>query len=471
MNNNNIKKYISFFLIFLSLIFISLLAYSASYSVFVGDDYSHAVSIGVYNINFIDYFKKCLEFVKNVYLTWQGTYSAMFFQAILSPLNNGGFISLRIIMILNVLLLFLSIFLFIFKGLNFNKDNLFIKSILFFLVTLLIIGYISYEETFYWFSGSTSYSIPLIFTINGITLYLLYRKNKKIGYIILSMLCGVISGGASLTVVALGCYINLLILLFDIFTSKKVDSLALNNFLVYLIFGLVNVLAPGNYLRFEYETGNLSFNILKTLYYAFLMWGYRGFILLSKNILLLSFLISILLGYKYGNKDNLKYKLIFSILSILTPFVIAFPVALSMGETLSLSKRVMFIMDIALILAVLSIGYYLGCLINKYRPNIFDKLKTMTIILSILSLIFIRPTNIINVSRQLIDGSYKQYYDTYIELCDYLKMLKWNKVGIKSDKMPKALDSFYNFYLYDWQNWVNKSIAQYYDLITLALEN
>lgn len=469
--NNKYKKYLSIFLLVISFLLIGILTLTTSFTVFVGDDYSHALSIGVYNVGFLEYLKAVFSFVKNVYLTWQGTYSAMFFQALLSPLNNGGFTSLRIIMILNCLLLFLSIFLFIFKGLNFNKDNFFIKSILFFLVTVLLIVYISYEETFYWFSGSTSYSMPLIFTINGITLYLLYRRNKKLIYIILSMLCGIVTGGASLTVVALGCYINLLIVLYDIFKNKKVDSLALINFLIWLICGLINVLAPGNYLRFEYETGTSSFNLIQTLYYAFLMWGYRGLSLLSKNILLLSFLIAILLGYKYGNKDNLKLKVIFSLLTILTPFVVAFPVALSMGDKLQISKRIMFIMDIGLILAILLIGYTLGTLINKYKPAIYNKLKYLSIIVGILSLIFIKPTNIININRQLINGDYKEYYDTYIELTDYLSILTWNKVGIPSKMMPKDLDGFYNFYLNDWQDWVNKSIAQYYNLITLALEN
>lgn len=87
-----------------------VIAASAGFTVLVGDDFTHGVRVGVFHAPFFQYFAASLQYMKEIYLDWQGTYFAMFLQALLSPINNFGLPQLKAVMILNVLLFAAALF-------------------------------------------------------------------------------------------------------------------------------------------------------------------------------------------------------------------------------------------------------------------------------------------------------------------------------------------------------------------------
>lgn len=104
----NLKKYGKGALIAVNGLVIFFMVYviaaSAGYTVLVGDDFTHGVRVGAFHVPFFQYFVASLQYMKEIYLDWQGTYFAMFIQALLSPINNFGLPQLKAVMILNVLL-------------------------------------------------------------------------------------------------------------------------------------------------------------------------------------------------------------------------------------------------------------------------------------------------------------------------------------------------------------------------------
>lgn len=57
---------------------------ASSYSVLAADDFSHANSVGYASKNLGEYIITSIEYSKEMYITWQGTYFSMFLQALLS---------------------------------------------------------------------------------------------------------------------------------------------------------------------------------------------------------------------------------------------------------------------------------------------------------------------------------------------------------------------------------------------------
>ena len=169
---------------------------SSGYSVLSADDFSHGMQIGVFNVSLYEYLKASFVFVKYIYMTWQGTYSAMLMQALLSPVNNGGMSQLSIVMLCNSSLFFVSlIFMISTVAYKINHENLYIKLFILASICFMITGYQSYTEIFYWFSGAVSYTFPLSFLMISLSTFLLYNRSRKESYYVISLVSGIIAMG------------------------------------------------------------------------------------------------------------------------------------------------------------------------------------------------------------------------------------------------------------------------------------
>lgn len=158
---------------------------SSGYSVLAADDFGHAYKIGFESNNLWEYILTSLNFSKEIYMTWQGTYFSMFIQALLSPVNNFGMPQLRIVMLSNSILFFSSLFFLIwtlFRNFNNKRD---IKWVLFIYTCLvyMITAYDDYREIFFWFSGAASYTFPLsllFFSLGGGVYYISKKESINI---------------------------------------------------------------------------------------------------------------------------------------------------------------------------------------------------------------------------------------------------------------------------------------------------
>lgn len=459
------SKYLSYCLVLISLCLITLLTITASYSVLAKDDYVHAVGVGVFNTSFFKYLKASINYMIHMYNNWQGTYFSMFIQALLSPVNNIGMPLLKIVMVLNVLLLYLSL-AFLITSL-FKNEQLLIRTSVFTLVIIQVICYTYYSEIYYWYSGAVSYSIPLAFTLTGIALLINYYRESKTSYLILSTLCGFVSGGGSLTVAGLGCYSVLVILIYS-YLNKKKDKKLLIVFILWVIFALVNTLAPGNYIRHSvFDSSGLQY--IDAIKYDIKTVWFRFKVLVKQSPIILYCLLFIFLGYKSTNKTN-PNKLIVSIIYSLVSFVVTFPLVLAVSNYAFDCSRTNFIIDFGIIISFgllcFNLGSYCKDFINKYI-----KIYKILLVLAFIGCLFIRPTNIIYLTSQLFNDSYSNYYSEYMELLDYFKESKGKDIVLKENDVPKKLEGFYNFELYSdpSDSGYNEAVANYFGINSLKV--
>lgn len=203
------------------------MVYAASYSVLVGDDFWHGVEIGKFHVPFGEYVIASFKFAKKIYLEWQGTYFSMFIQALLSPINNFGFRQLRIVMASNALIFFGALILFCIIMLRrIDKEYNYLKALIIAIIVFAICGYEVYSEIFFWFSGATSYSIPLSLLLLGASLFLLIDEKRNMIYAAASGLLGIFSGGVTDCIRnrSLFCSISLYLYVYDKAKSKHIKS-------------------------------------------------------------------------------------------------------------------------------------------------------------------------------------------------------------------------------------------------------
>lgn len=462
----------------MSLLFytVTIIIHTSFYTVLQADDFSHALSVGVFNVNFYKYFVASLQYAKKMYMTWQGTYFSMFIQALLSPLNNFGLSQLRVVMVLNALLFSVVFFLLIWET---SKEILlsdkYFRMFICACVIIPFLGFRTYTEIFFWFSGAASYSMPLIcLFVSFICLLYANRKKKNIIFIILSVFCGLCAMGGSLAVVGIGCYVMLLWTLMKYVHIQKVSATNTICFCMFLVGALFNVIAPGNYVRHERIDEKIRFvkslaQTGKTLYFE-IEW-----LLKSTNIIIFILLI-IICGIVFCEKlrVNLKIYTFFSALALLTPAVAIFPVILGYSGV-NFPNRCVFVVDLALECAILNFSFIVGCWINKALEPSMHKMAAITTMLLLFSTLCTsnnRFSNMIvfQLSKKLADGTLTCYYENCVDVLGYLDTCEESDVIIKN--FPNEIERFGNFWISeDPTHWVNVAIAQYYKKNSIRKES
>lgn len=184
MPEMNEKKILKFIVIFFCCVVCGLIIFTftgvASYSFWQWDDFTHAVSMGYSGNNLFGLIAASFQFAWKRYTGMTGTYFAMLLQGLLSSLNGFGALELKIVMVLHALLLFATIFCFIVTVGKKLQINMFYSFILYTAVLFSLFVYKSWTEIFYWFSGSVSYSFPMVASLLGVVT-LLRAKQKKGG--------------------------------------------------------------------------------------------------------------------------------------------------------------------------------------------------------------------------------------------------------------------------------------------------
>ena len=130
----------------LTVLIVAPVVIASGYSFYLADDFSNANQTGVCGDSIVKLFVASLKFVKENYFSWQGTYTGLFLQAFLSPLNGLGNIQLHFIMVLNILLFLVSLKAVIgavCKSMNICDDAKKVW-IIFFLCIMGIFGYTSW---------------------------------------------------------------------------------------------------------------------------------------------------------------------------------------------------------------------------------------------------------------------------------------------------------------------------------------
>lgn len=457
---------------------------ASSYSVLVAEDFMHAVKINAYNDSFLHYTKLSLKYAIQEYFGWQGTYSAMFIQAILSPLNTFGLPMLRFDMVLNSVLLFISLLSLVYAAMRKTGSGyLYLRLIVMMLICFMVTGYQSYTEIFFWFSGAASFSFPLSFLLFGMVFYLMMEddggKSRLFG--ILSMICAFIAMGGTLMVAGMGCFAILLVYIYRRMTKGKGqgkwDTIV---FVSWILFAFVNGISPGNYKRQSIYTDGgykLTDSIGDTFRIVFDRW--KMFFTQTNLILILCLILICGLAagacIKSGEKGEYKWKLILGIFGLVTPFATAFPVAVGYAG-LDITNRCEFMVDLAIILSSSYLIFTAGSALRVYAGEKWKLILVPAVLAALLCFIFdgysLRDLRFMRMSSQLKNGEYQEYYSGFCRLMDKLGTYeKGTDVIVDHREFPESIDNHFAFYIADDpEYWINPYIAEYFGYNSIAVD-
>lgn len=472
------KSYRNVIIIILNCLAILFMVYvvtaSAGYTVFVGDDFTNSVRIGAFRVPFFRYLAASLYYMKDMYFDWQGTYFAMFIQALLSPLNNFGLVQLKIVMILNALLFFGSLFGMVWTVLGFvlkEKRELSFRLTIFTVVLFAILDANVFTEIFFWYCGAAAYAIPFSFILLSVMFFfklndMRYSNKKHTIFCICSAILIFLASGGPLAVTGIGCYTILLLavgfyLLFKKFSVRNIIVIAAG-----VLGALINVIAPGNFARHEYGNGE-SWKLFQSV-----KWAVKNVLgeaeRLTKETLFGIMLIAMLMVGIYMAERLREHFTAYGIVSVLAMgagFVTAFPVALGYGGPY-FPNRCYFLLDITLVLSVFNFAVFIGCLLDRWAKLHTDRRVWAVLWIILFSSFILCPealseSALMDVAESKHNGSYKNYYEECVDIYNYLENCTEEDVVLE---MPEYIDNFECFYLdEDESGWVNIGVAQYYN--------
>lgn len=446
----------------------------ASYTVLVGDDFTNGVRIGAFHVSFFEYLKASFDYVKSMYMDWQGPYFAMFVQAYLSPLNNFGLTQLKIVMVFNALFFMGSLFFMIWAALDYvfggQDKKLHVRLTLFSIVLFSILDAGIFTEIFFWYCGATAYCMPLSVLQISAGLFLLANKTslskrKKNALTAASAVTLFMAAGGSLAITGTGCYLILLMTVGFYLVSKKISVRNIVITVSGIVGALINVAAPGNYARHSESAGE-GFLLFKAV-----KWTVKNVCTeterLSRDTLFGVMIVAMILAGVYLSdrvSKELKSYGIVSVLALMTGFVTAFPVAFGYGGPY-FPNRCYFILDVVLVVTILNFAVFIGCCLDRWSSLRENKSAVAVLAVVIFAMLIsgketMESSAFLTVVKAVNNGSYRDYYEQCAMVYDYLENCPENDVIID---MPEYIENFECFYLDEDENgWVNVGVAQYY---------
>lgn len=452
LENMKNKKNIILILYLISLLPIFLLAH---FNYMSGDDfgfgsYAHQ---GYLNGGFLSMIKAVLVSVKDFYLNWQGTYSAIFMFSI-----NPAFINENLYFFTTYFLVIFFIFsnyLFLNTILKKYLDNYKIF-IIFIISTFIQIQYVhNLNSSFYWYNGSVYYTF--FYSLELILYALIYKyyfDNKDILKYLIIVLSIFFVGGNFVSTLN---YLIILFLLCLYFVYKKQDF----KFIVILLivstffFG-VSVFAPGNKVRQLYYISE-SVTPLKSILYSYKN-AFMYFKLLNKGSIIFSIAIINYLLKDFKVRLNLKL-LIFLTFIIFSVYAALFtPPIYAMG-IFNLWDRIINIIYFKLYLFIILITFlWINYFKLKFKP-VF--LKYFILFFMVFNIIEFEHSSFFKSLNPLINGQAFIYREENLERIKLLNDENLKVVTLKPFRVK--IEALYFMDIYDdEEDWIIKQIEDYY---------
>ena len=355
------------------------------------------------------------------YTEWQGTYLSMFLQIFLCPLNftdSQIYPALHIILVVVCGLFFLSLYGAVRAFVRWMEGEAYsawhtIGLYALFLTTFLNLR--SYEENFYWFSGATSYTIPVILAAAG-TLILLHCSSKSLAgtkgrtgritrfaAVLVSILLLFLACGGSLELALPVCYVLFVLAVYWIARAarnrrghydgdqqgEKERMLLLVPVAAAYIGTLINGLAPGNYVRHAVTAEGES--TVKALYHAVLNSLFQLFDesgkLVDSSVLCVMFLLAVAAGVIMSKRlrGGSRRLVLLILIQLPLPFLEIFPVIMGYGSV-GLPGRTYLILYLSFTSIVLSVGLAVGrWLADIWTTQNRERLLSVVLLVSIVA--------------------------------------------------------------------------------------
>ena len=429
------------------------------------DDYS------MYN-NLVTNSKGWFDGAISIYLNWQGTYTANF---ILSAFLNGfGFnmLAIRILLSLITTFFFYSIYRLLKTIFEYFELDYLIFYLIFLVIVFIGVNSVSYNEAFFWFVGSTSYTLPFACGLFGLNFFINFLKTNKKPDLILSSIFGFISVGSALVMVASICSFYLVLLIYKYVNSKEIKIYYAIPFIMTLVGVVINILSPGNFKRIEIFDSTTSIsNII--LFVGCLKWVVKRFLNLIENQYLISGLvITIFLLFKSNSNKKLNINpLVMIILPTLIPYVTLFPFIFGYKSLTYFATRAFFILDVTIVLTLLAYVIYTALWVKqRYSIKINKNFGYfISVVVLIINLIFANPTSTpyFIMIKELTNGTLKNALKTNTRIMNEIEISSEQDYVITEEFV--ATKTLINHIITEDPNfWVNMSIAEYYNKNTIT---
>lgn len=372
----------------------------------------------------------------------------------------------------------------------FKIDKKIILPIIFlFFICLTSLNYFVENEDFLWFCASVIYLIPLIFVFVGIACMIYVLDSEKYKYMVFPMVLGFLVGGAVLNIAAFGCIAYIMTAYWGIVVRKKTKS-SICMCIPVLTGGIINVIAPGNFVR---KGGSLTVEeILSTAIGTYHYVLSRVKMFLFQYPLFMVVLITLIIILLKWKPDQIKYRfyvpVLFTLMMFLAVWTVIFPVALGYGmDVYYAMERSNFVSDLVIFLATfLTIFYWRGWIAVKFPGiSIRDRYKMVStafiVILFVIGIfVSINKNHIssLRIYKELISGDISAYaqwnvsiikdVETALETLDESNIIEIH-VDRMEDNVCLINPKFWYGYYDPEREFANGSMARFYGVDAVYL--
>lgn len=226
------------------------------------DDFVNSVTIRKSLLQHRFYLNAAISETAYYWKNISGYFFGVFMNFFISPLLRGGIEALRIVVFILNFFFYTSLYFLVKKLLRFfyNIQNI---KVIFLVYILVLFAFTNNEyntEMISWYCTMIGYLFVAACGFWGIICFLEAIQSDKLIYVIASSVLGFLASGGSLNVTALNCGIYFWIAFVAVCVYRK-NKIAFICFFSALGGAVVNVLAPGNYIRH----GTDSYPILSAL--------------------------------------------------------------------------------------------------------------------------------------------------------------------------------------------------------------
>ncbi len=408
---------------------------SARYSVFHGDDFGFCTRTFA-NLS-QSLLKACWNDAWDTYTTWQGTWLTNILNPILNPLNWYSYTILRLLLMTCLVVSFLALFFLCHElCLCFSENNK--TGILLAVFLLPLLNGRPYYQVYMWHVGAMAYQVPMMLLTLGMALTLRGARRSSGAATASGCVCLFLSGGGVLLIGGFGACLTLLLFLAAWMETGKRNLRYGMAFFAMLLGDLVNVLAPGNYVK---APGELT--VFRSILDSLRIVSYEFVLIMSHLVLPIAMLMMLLLGLLYGKRLRPVSFILTFLGLILTPAVTAFPFLL--GYDISspdlVAGRAWFVIDSATVFCSLCVSFVTGgqlCGLKGKRAG--RVLQTGTIITATALFLLWIPRIGENMPAQtainLCNGKIADYNAEWHEIYDMFSMRPGENVVIEWQPDP-----------------------------------
>lgn len=452
--------------------------YAARFVVPVADDFVRGPEAGE------SYFSYAFSKMMSVYLSWQGTYFSDYLFAFFNPLARMGLTGVRVYCFISIVFFYFSLWVCIYN----ISENIFKISgegrwkivTVYAVISVLISNAISPAEVFFWYCGICVYTIPFGLSLIGIGLLTHYVFEPKKRYLIGAMICAFIADGGVLQCGAVICYFYLAITVWAIVKKNPQRLKVLAAFMVGLISTLINVCAPGNYVRHD-VIDDSSLHFFRTIRFSFSVAGWEMIRLLRETDFLFFILFFIIIGviiYRDNQEIRIKFRhLCIAFVGLFGAVCLSsYPVILGYSKAY-MPDRAYFILDalavISAAFASILFGVFLVCYLIKI-PKKYLYLAAGIAIGAFIGMYGLGDKEIYRpVTQCIIDtvtGVNEDFYNVWSNFYQWIPESEKADVVIAMPGHPRSTYILkYPQVSSDPSYWVNTMIAGYYNKDSVSI--